>query len=234
VGNVDTPDAKVLVSPHLDDVVLSCFGALPGGLAATVFTAGPGGPGVRSAWDAACGASSSRDLMAIRRAEDLTALSQPGVTARHLAFAEDHYRDGPLDAAAVAAALAELFAGAAEVWLPAAVYGNPDHATVRRCGFAALKGTAVPTVWLYAEYPYHQYLTDDGASTVDALAGWFAERVRSGSAGPAVRVLDDEALARKRHAVGCYASQLGPLGRTVGGRLLDDELLRHEYAWRLR
>jgi LmbE family N-acetylglucosaminyl deacetylase len=228
------PERRVLVSPHLDDVALSCFGALAGGVAATVFTAGPAGDGVRSAWDAHCGASSSRELMATRRAEDRRALSDSAVTVRHLPFAEEDYRDGPVDAGAVEEALAELFAGAAEVWLPAAVYGNPDHATVRRCGFAALRRAAVPAVWLYAEYPYHQYLDDARTSTLDALAGWFAARVRAGAAAPAVRVLDDATLAAKRRAVGCYASQLGPLDRALGGRLLDDGLLRHEYAWRLR
>jgi LmbE family N-acetylglucosaminyl deacetylase len=234
VRTVNGSPGKIVLSPHLDDLALSCFDALSDAVAATVFTAGPDGPGVLSAWDAACGASSSRDLMAARRDEDRRALAATDVTVRHLGFAEDHYRAVPLDATALEGALADLFAGATEVWLPAAVHGNPDHSTVRRHAFAALRHVPVPTVWLYAEYPYHQYLAAGRSSTVDALAEWFASRIRAGTAVPAVRALDDAALTRKRQAVGCYVSQLGPLNRTLGGRMLDDDLLRHEYAWRLR
>ncbi|GAA0802235.1 PIG-L family deacetylase [Spirilliplanes yamanashiensis] len=220
----------MLLSPHLDDVALSCFGALAGGVAATVFTASPARPGVLSAWDADCGASSSRDLMAARRAEDEAAAALAGATARHLGFAEQHHRDEPLDVAALTAGLADLTAGAAEVWVPAAVYGNPDHATVRSAAFAALARAAVPSVWLYAEYPYHVYLTRSG----EDLASWFARRVPSADPEPVVRTLTGGELARKRAAVSCYASQLGPLDRTLGGRLLDDDLLGVEYAWRVR
>jgi LmbE family N-acetylglucosaminyl deacetylase len=229
---------RVLISPHLDDLALSCFGALScGGDAVTVFTADPDVDGLLSEWDAQCGAPSSRALMARRREEDATAMTLAGAAGVHLGFAEQHHRSAPLVPADLAAALAAALDGATEVWVPAAVYGNPDHAVVRSATFSVLGTVPAAAVWLYAEYPYHQYLAP-GTSTAEALAGWFRQRVQPGAsdarATPAVRVLDPETADRKRRAVEAYASQLAPLDRTLGGRLLDPDLLRAEYAWQLR
>jgi LmbE family N-acetylglucosaminyl deacetylase len=235
----DRPTRRVLVSPHLDDLVLSCFGALSdGGEALTVFAGEPDTDGLLSDWDARCGAVSSRELMARRRDEDLAAMALAGASVRHLPFAEQHHRHAPIDPAALADALARSLAGASEVWVPAAVYGNPDHALVRSATFAVLARVPVPAVWLYAEYPYHQYLAPSSGDTAAALADWFRQRVHSGAsagrAAPSVRTLEPVDAARKRAAVECYASQLAPLDRTLDGRLLDADMLREEYAWQVR
>jgi LmbE family N-acetylglucosaminyl deacetylase len=234
----DVLTRRVLISPHLDDLALSCFGALTGGgEAVTVFTADPDADGLLSEWDAQCGAASSRELMARRRSEDAAAMDLAGATSRHLGFAEQHHRSAPLVAAELTAALAGVLTGATEVWVPAAVFGNPDHAVVRSATFAALQASPVPRVWLYAEYPYHQYLSP-GAPTAAALADWFRQRVQTGAsdarATPVVRSLDPQTADRKRRAVASYASQLAPLDRTLDGRLLDVDLLRDEFAWQLR
>jgi LmbE family N-acetylglucosaminyl deacetylase len=242
---------RVLVSPHLDDLVLSCFGALLTGpgtaavTAVTVFTAEPDRAGVLSDWDAQCGADSSRELTRRRRDEDRRAMSLAGAAVDHLPFLEQHHRAEAADTGgftgALAEALAERLAGATEVWVPAAVYGNPDHSLVRSVTFSVLARVPVPSVWLYAEYPYHQYLSPGPASrqrTAADLAAWFRQRVQSGAsdrrAAPTVRTLDPAEVALKRQAVGCYASQLAPLDRTLDGRLLDPHLLLDEYAWQLR
>jgi LmbE family N-acetylglucosaminyl deacetylase len=247
----DRPARRTLLSPHLDDLALSCFGALrPGDTALTVFTADPSADGLLSDWDAQSGAASSKELMATRRAEDRAAMALAGATVRHLPFGEQHHRAGADVAAPLAAALADELADATEVWVPAAVFGNPDHALVRSVAFSVLAKLSVSSVWLYAEYPYHQYLSPvsaDGpapgsgsvrASTVPALADWFRQRVHAGApdarANPTVRVLDDAELALKQQAVQCYRSQIAPLDRTLGGRLLESELLRDEYAWQVR
>jgi LmbE family N-acetylglucosaminyl deacetylase len=234
----DVSSRRVFISPHLDDLALSCFGAMrDGDEAVTVFTADPQADGLLSDWDARCGAVSSRALMARRRGEDIAAMALGGAVPRHLPFAEQHHRSTELDPSVLASALAEVLSGATEVWVPAAVYGNPDHAVVRSVTFSVLAKAPVASVWLYAEYPYHQYLAP-GSSTAAALADWFRQRVHQGAsadrATPTLRSLDPATAARKRTAVETYASQLAPLDHTLGGRLLDAGLLRDEYAWHLR
>jgi LmbE family N-acetylglucosaminyl deacetylase len=99
-------------------------------------------------------------------------------------------------------------------------------------GFAALAAVPAATIWLYGEYPYHQYLTrwTGTATPADALAAWFGERLGSATA-PRVLTADADA---KRAAVACYTTQLAPLQATVDGHLLDESLLAAEYAWLLR
>jgi hypothetical protein len=133
------------------------------------------------------------------------------------------------------------------VWVPAALGGHRNHRVVRTTVFSLLAALPKATVWLYAEYPYHQHLvrgwrpaqaTHRAGPTADALRDWFAHHLASGQAGtktalPA-HVLAAPALEAKRAAVGCYGSQLKALDDTLGGRLLEDELLGTEYAWCLR
>lgn len=221
---------RALVSPHLDDAVLSCFAALgPGSSVITVFTGGPDSDELHSTWDAGCGARSSRELMDRRRTEDLAACTAAGAHPVHLPFRQRHYGED-ISTAELAAALAPELAGADEVWLPAGVGGHPDHVRARAAAFAALPAHAA--VWIYAEYPYHQHVTrwSGAPSPVAALAAWFAGQLGS-AAVPTAIAADPET---KRAAVRCYASQLGSLQATVDGTLLDDGPLGAEYAWLAR
>jgi LmbE family N-acetylglucosaminyl deacetylase len=215
---------RMVVSPHLDDAVLSCFAALEGATVLTVFTDGPADDSVTN-WDAGCGARSSRELMALRREEDRRALAACGADVQHLGYQESAYGDTPQSE--IVATLAAELTGAGEVWMPAAVAAHLDHANVRAATAAALPpGTSV---WLYADYPYRRYL--GGADATAGLTLWFAHRF------PAAREISIRPVAdvtAKREAVRCYASQLPSLQATVDGTLLDDEHLGTEYAWRLR
>lgn len=225
---------RILVSPHLDDAVLSCFGALStDAVVVTVFSDAPEDARL-SDWDARCGATSSRELMARRRSEDDEALALTGARARRLAFREQAYGEPP-PLTELSEALAAELSGADEVWLPAAIGGHPDHVRARAAGFAALAAAPTASVWLYAEYPYHQYLARalPSGDPVEALRDWYAERMGS-DVKVTVQHLPASLIERKRAAVGCYASQLGALDATVGGRLLDADLLAAEYAWPLR
>jgi LmbE family N-acetylglucosaminyl deacetylase len=220
---------RVVVSPHLDDAVLSCFAVLSGATVVTVLSGGPDTAGVLSDWDAQCGTGSSRDLMATRRTEDLAALALAGAQAVHLPFREEHYGGTGVEPAELAAELAD----ATEIWLPAGIGGNHDHVRTRAAGFAAIAALPAAAVWLYAEYPYHQYLTrwTGSADPLAALATWFGERLGSAAVRPIARPAEATA---KRAAVACYATQLPPLQATIGGHLLDEDLLATEYAWLLR
>lgn len=144
------------VSPHLDDVALSCAGALVTRAAAgervvvaTVFSSG-----------------APRRVHASRRAEDRRALRTLGIEAVHLGFVDAPARLGvpasfrtlllgaPPDRALVAAVSEALGAlrrrlSPDEVWLPLGVGGHVDHLAT----FAA--GSLLPgALRFYEDRPY--------------------------------------------------------------------------------
>lgn len=85
----------LVISPHLDDAVLSCGHWLtthPGAVVATVCSGLPG-PGVPATpgWDGRAFATGD-EAMTARRAEDLAALRQIGATQRLLGFLDVAYR----------------------------------------------------------------------------------------------------------------------------------------------
>ncbi len=86
----------LVVSPHLDDAVLSAGLFLltePGAVVATVMAGHPG-PGVLSDWDRACGFVDGDDPVARRRDEDRAALAILGARPHHLEFLDQPYRAG--------------------------------------------------------------------------------------------------------------------------------------------
>jgi LmbE family N-acetylglucosaminyl deacetylase len=217
---------RIVLSPHLDDAVLSCFAVLRGATVLTVFTDGPQDDS-RTDWDTRCGAGTSRELMALRREEDRRALAAAGARPRHLGYRERAY--GDTDQSRIVTTLAAELTSAEEIWLPAAVGGHGDHAAVRAAGFAALGPAPSATIWLYADYPYHRYL--DRADSLAGLRAWSAGRL---PAEVPLRTTTVPDVAAKRAAARCYASQLPAIEATVDGTLLDDDHLGTEYAWRLR
>lgn len=145
----------VVVSPHLDDAVLSAWLALaasPGARVVSCFAGAPE-PRVRGAWDARTGSGSAPRAVTARRAEDASALRLTGSEPVHLDLLDEQYRDG---AAAPHADLVRLLrrqvAGAGEVWLPAGLGGHVDHVAARDAALAAV--APGQRVRLYADLPY--------------------------------------------------------------------------------
>jgi LmbE family N-acetylglucosaminyl deacetylase len=88
----------LVVSPHLDDAVLSAF-ALLQRRDVTVLTVFSGLPGDRRAsdWDVLLGQDDGLDSMHTRVAEDTKVLEHLGVAARRLPLLDAGYRRGPID-----------------------------------------------------------------------------------------------------------------------------------------
>src|SRR4051812_34380588 len=88
-------DRLVIVSPHLDDAVLSCARLMavhPGVNVVTVFAGNPPAyPEPQRLWDAQSGFAPGDDVMAARRAEDVAALAVLDATPTHLDFIEHSY-----------------------------------------------------------------------------------------------------------------------------------------------
>ncbi len=88
-------DRLLVISPHLDDVVLSCGALLlahPGAVVATLFAASPASyTDPLNEHDAACGFRPGDDTMAVRRIEDEQALQAVGATPRWLPLCQNSH-----------------------------------------------------------------------------------------------------------------------------------------------
>lgn len=229
----DPSAPTVVLSPHLDDAVLSACGALAGAFVVNVFAAVPP-PGPPTDALRLTGASDPVAQMRRRLDEDREALAVAGATAAALDLLEADARTEALDAAAVTTAIADVVPAARAVLAPLAIGRHPDHVLVRDAAFAL----GVP-VWLYADLPYAitwgwpAWVTGEAPDPdLDPEVPWrrALDRLPAPPGAPEVDRLDGERLERKRRAVACYASQLPML---AGGphRRLDDWALRYEVRW---
>lgn len=229
------------LSPHLDDVVLSCGGTVAAAarrgervMVATLFAGkDPPEPGNELAlelarqWRLPPGG-----VIAARRLEDEAALARLGATALHADFPEALYRlaaDGrpacPTRASlfrppgeSEAGLLADLVARLKELppsrrtLAPLGVGGHLDHRLLRAAAERAF-GAALE---YYEEFPY-------------VVWKWLALRRARGSRRgwePEVISLDDASRAAKREAILAYGSQIAVLFGDDRG--LDRLLERHE------
>ena len=160
-----TPDAGgdrvVILSPHLDDAVLSCWSVLTGPAGAEVvnlFTAAGAAP---HEGERLTGAGDSAERARDRAAEDRAALALAGARPRNLDLLEHpHWMAGRrLRRRTFARRLREVsraagphLGRAAHVYAPAAIGGHPDHELVRELACALLRDGA--RVSFYADQPY--------------------------------------------------------------------------------
>lgn len=165
-------DALVVISPHLDDAVLSVgqvLGGCPGAVVITLLAGIPDGDAVTD-YDRNCGFTSSRQAMRQRRAEDRRALAILGAEPCHLDFLPRQYEDDAGDEAMVRELAARIVA-----LEPSAVAGpvgimHPDHERVARLWPRAARQAAAP-LYAYEELPYRVKSRRRAEAAVRALAG---------------------------------------------------------------
>jgi LmbE family N-acetylglucosaminyl deacetylase len=226
----------VAVSPHLDDLALSCgrfLAAHPGSLMVTAFAGGPPSIDPLPEWDCDAGMfTAGDDVVGWRREEDAHAATSLGATVRHLSHWDWQYRspaygyDGPTRhgelAAAVAADLARVIAdvGAATVLVPLGIV-HPDHqATAAGCLIVARRRPAVD--WLvYDDLPYAEEYPTELARTVDALRDQGGALESTGAVETT-----EEGESVKRNALQCYPSQVVALGDRVEQTIAAAERIR--------
>jgi LmbE family N-acetylglucosaminyl deacetylase len=201
-------DRVVVVSPHLDDAVLSCARFMvvhPGAHVVTVFAGNPlQYPDPMRLWDVQSGFEPGEDVMETRRNEDRKALGLLDATPHHLDFIEHTYLPGdrPVAPEIVAPVLAEAVR-ALEPTLVLAPFGlaNPDHdATHRACMLVRDELGEAISWWLYQDFGYH-YIPGMLAWRTSQL---FRRGIWPTPVCPEVDA-DDE---RKMAAVECYPTQL--------------------------
>jgi LmbE family N-acetylglucosaminyl deacetylase len=209
---IDPAAPLVILSPHLDDAVWSCFSLLarePDVVVATVFAGIPDGePGW---WDVKCGITDSAAHVRDRRSEDAAVLGSLGCTAVHLDLLDGQYREEPVPADKIVRLLTERVPAVRRVYAPGGI-GHPDHALVRDAG-ALLREQGVP-VTVYTDYCYSTregwptFVRPDGRAEADeqwraAIGHLVGDRLTQ----PRVVRLTDEESSRKLEAMRGYVTQ---------------------------
>ena len=228
-----------VLSPHLDDAVLSAWSVLrrAGPVAVVNVCAGVPPPGPPTRWDSLTGARDAAERMHERLAEDRVALARAGREAVYLDFLDRQYRSGPIEPDALTRALADAVAGASELWAPAGIGAHPDHVQVREAALA-LRDDGGPPVRLYAELPYSirwgwpEWVS--GRRSRDALDvdAWLTSFLPEGTPVPGdPHVLSRAERRRKLRALQDYRTQWAALDawpqRTMGRR----RVIRHEASY---
>jgi len=218
-----------VVSPHLDDAILSLgagiMGAVRGADEVSVVTVFAGDPESRAPagrWDARAGFRTEGAAARARRDEDRRACELVGARCVWLPFGDDQYADGR-DEDEVWSRVAEAVEPADLVLLPGGPLIHPDHLWVARV--ASERGLR-PEAGLYRELPYDlwpdaQKRRHTAPSPPRQTARWIAPRAPLRS------------RLAKWHASGAYSSQLRWLGRGWGFRraLLRSRVGGERVAW---
>ncbi len=206
-------DQLLVISPHLDDAVMSC-GALmlahPGATVATVFAASP--PTYTdplNEHDTDCGFVPGQDTMAVRRDEDVRALAAVGATPRWLGLCQNSHveRAEPIvEPAGAVDALVELVAEMRPTCVVAPMgLSHPDHQACHASALATRAGVdPMPWLW-YSDLPY--------VFIPRVLAARFRALHKAGiTATPACPSLSHD-IAAKWSAFGEYVTQVPVLDR---------------------
>lgn len=198
----------LVISPHLDDAVLSVGQYLADCADATVVTvfAGPPPDDRPGGQDHRNGFTGAAEAVARRRDEDATALALLGCAPHHLDFPDRQYRV-PTSDEEVEAALRKLAADLA----PETVLGplglvHPDHRQVARVWPRALARLDGVTAYAYEELPYRVQFPADAAAVAERFRTDYDARERPAPGGR---------LGTKAQAMLAYASQLGTVSPLV-------------------
>ncbi len=237
-------DTRIAVlSPHLDDAVLSCWHLLDSDATLSVvnvFTGSPP-PGTAGWWDALTGAGDPIQRMRERRDEDRRALALAGRSAVALELLDAQYRREEPPVAELVARLRRAIPSGALVCAPAAMMRHPDHVLVRDAAIElARQGSPLA---LYADLPHaieHGWPTwvtgePDSLPEIDVAAAWKEVFTEAGLAPnrlvTRVHPLDARARGRKGRALAAYATQRGALDEIGFVPIGDPRALAWEVSW---
>lgn len=236
----------VILSPHFDDAVLSCWHVLAGVgevLVVNVF-AGEPPAGTLGWWDELAGASDSAAAVRTRVEEDRHALARIGRASVNLPFLDSQYRQRKSDGAPgeIVQALRGVLVAGARIYAPASLGDHHrDHSAVRAAALVLHAEGA--DVALYADLPHAtvlgwpRWVLDGSSSEADpAGEGWATQLQETGVSvermAATVHRLPTEDHSRKLEAVFAYGSQIAPLQEDFGS-LAEPHLLGLEVDWRL-
>ena len=223
--HAETGERVVVLSPHLDDAVLSLGSWIASATdrnaivrVVTVMAGDPLGDQPASAWDLRCGFNSQAEATVARRGEDARACEIVGAEPVWLSFTNGVY--GLPDVGAVWSSLMPHLDWADTVLAPGCPLRHPDHQWLATILFE--RSPIPPNLGFYLEQPYaaRQRLNEFRLPSAGAqLEGGFV---------PSVVPYGRDHAAIKRRAAHSYASQLKPLSRRFP--FVVTRLLRYESA----
>jgi LmbE family N-acetylglucosaminyl deacetylase len=217
----------LVISPHLDDGVLSCgtlLAAHPGAFVCTVFTAAPE-KNMITDWDRQSGFADAFEAIRARKAEDMRALAILGASAIHLPFCDAQYQSPPV-AEALVAAIEQTFRDVepSSVMIPLGLF-HSDHINVANACLALMRRFQHVRVHAYEDVPYR------------TMPGTVPQRLQTiRQRGFVAQPVDTFAIAidarhrrLKRASINAYESQLRAFGPDGQAGLHSDERY-----WRVR
>lgn len=213
----------LVISPHLDDAVLSVgewLAAHPGTVVATVFAGVPGDAMQCTDWDRRSGFATAAEAIAARRDEDRTALALLRAEPVWLDFADDQY-DQARQRRDVVEALRQLLRRMAPstVLAPLGLY-HRDHRLTHQAALIAAQVERVASLLAYEDAIYR--------SIPGLLQARLASLTRRGLRATPARVAPGDAQALKQRALAAYASQHRGFAADGGC-----DAARHERCWHL-
>lgn len=193
----------IVLSPHLDDAVLSCGEAIAAASDVTIVTVLAGVPDELpvTKFDVDSGFTSGTAAALGRRREDERAATILDAGTVHLDFFDRQY-GRTNDPDAVTEALVAVLDPAQQILVPVGI-GHPDHETVSRCALEAAKGLGCTDVVLYEELPYRVLVPEAVGLVLDVhrRRGWRGWRTE-------LLGLPTGFRREKELAISCYRSQL--------------------------
>jgi len=239
--------AAVILSPHFDDAVLSCWHLLAGEQEVLVVNVFSGVPpeGTLGWWDRRAGCNDSAAAVRARIEEDRHALALAGRPAVNLDFLDGQYRAQEQDPRSIVAALRRVLRGAPRIYAPAGLGDrHRDHCAV--CAAALELHAEGHDVRLYADLPHAtmfgwpRWVLDGGDrdDADDQADERWRQQLHANGLQPSrmaatVHRLSDGERARKLASVRAYASQLEPLEQGFGQSFDAPEVLGYEVTWEL-
>ena len=224
--STSSDERVVVLSPHLDDAVLS-LGATMTELTrsgkhvsvVTVFAGDPASTREAGPWDSRAGFRTEGEAARVRRGEDDVACRTLGVEPVWLSLPDEDYA-GVRDAEHVWTALSAVIRNEDTVLVPGSPLTHNDHRWLAELFVA--KGPCWKRLGLYREQPYRYWTrpshrhSDLALSTVSSELNWRGNAIATA-----------RKVGRKWRAVCAYPSQLPLLGLKRRGLA---RMLAHEIA----
>jgi LmbE family N-acetylglucosaminyl deacetylase len=203
-------DPVLVLSPHLDDAVLSCgrfLAGRPDAIVATLFTGlPPDAREVQTTYDRDCGFSNALEAMTARVIEDSKALGILGAEARRFVYPDHQYRgDVTIDEDKATRALLAIVDETPNLTTVVGPVGlkHPDHVSAARVFADVVARRAGLDAWVYEDLPSRVLWPEEVGPT---LRWW-----RSMWPGMRLDFLGTGHAWMKEKAIACYRSQLWAL-----------------------